>query len=152
MIHLSSAECISYKRNVRRPKNEADCISAPTTSPPSSQSSPAVVRPLRSHDKWKVGRDRSVGMTRYGLDGPGIESRWGARFPAPIQTGLEDHPASYTMGTGYIPGEKRRGRDVDHPPHLAPRLKKSRAVPLLRLWAFVACYRVNFIFTLDRRK
>ena len=32
-----------------------------------------------------VGRDSSVGIaTRYGLDGPGIESRWGARFSAPV--------------------------------------------------------------------
>ena len=32
-------------------------------------------------------RDRhsSVGIaTRYGLDGPGIESRWGVRFSAPV--------------------------------------------------------------------
>ena len=29
-----------------------------------------------------VGRDISVGIaTRYGLDGPGIESRWGRDFP-----------------------------------------------------------------------
>ena len=35
-----------------------------------------------------VGRDSSVGIaTCHGLDGPGIESRWGARFSAPIQTG-----------------------------------------------------------------
>jgi hypothetical protein len=32
--------------------------------------------------------------TSYGLDGPGIESRWGARFSAPVQTGSEAHPAS----------------------------------------------------------
>jgi len=29
-------------------------------------------------------------------------------------------------------------------PHLALRLKKSRAIPLLHLGAFMACYRVNF--------
>ena len=30
------------------------------------------------------GRDSSVGIaTRYGLDGPGIESRWGREFPRP---------------------------------------------------------------------
>ena len=35
------------------------------------------------------GRDSSVGIaTRYGLDGPGIESRWGRDFSAPVQTGL----------------------------------------------------------------
>jgi hypothetical protein len=34
------------------------------------------------------GQDSSVGIaTPYGLDGPGIESRWGARFSAPVQTG-----------------------------------------------------------------
>jgi len=62
-----------------------------------------------------MGRDSSVGIaTRYGLDGPGIESRWGARFSAP--TGPGAHPASYTMGTGSLPGVKRPGRGVDHPP------------------------------------
>ena len=31
-----------------------------------------------------VGRDSSVGIaTRYGLDDPGIESRWGRDFPHP---------------------------------------------------------------------
>jgi hypothetical protein len=38
-------------------------------------------------------------MTPYGLDGAGIESRWGARFSAPVRTDLEVHPASYTTGT-----------------------------------------------------
>jgi hypothetical protein len=72
------------------------------------------------------GRDSSVGIaTRYGLDGPWIESRWGgARFSAPVQTGSKAHQASYTMGTGSFLAVKRPGRDVDHPPHLAPRLKK----------------------------
>jgi hypothetical protein len=53
--------------------------------------------------------------TRYGLDGPGIESRWGTRFSAPVQTDPGAHPASYTMGTGSLPGVKRPGRDIDHP-------------------------------------
>jgi len=74
----------------------------------------------------KMGRDRSVGIaTRYGLDGPGIESRGEARFSTPVKTGPGAHPASYTRGTGSFPGEKRPGRGVDHPPHLAPRLKKE---------------------------
>jgi hypothetical protein len=55
-------------------------------------------------------------MTCYGLDVPGIESRWGARIPAPVQTGPGAHPASYTMGTGSFPGIKRPGSDVDRPP------------------------------------
>jgi len=33
----------------------------------------------------REGRDSSVGVgTRYGLDGPGIKSQWGARFSAPV--------------------------------------------------------------------
>ena len=52
-----------------------------------------------------LGRDSSVGIaTRYGLDGPGIESLWAARFSAPVQTGPGAYPASYTMGTGSFPG------------------------------------------------
>ena len=48
----------------------------------------------------------SVGIaTYYGLDGPGIESRWGRDFP-PVQTGPGAHPASYTMGIGSLPGVK----------------------------------------------
>ena len=63
------------------------------------------------------GRDSSVGIaTRYVLDGPGIEYRWGAKFSAPVQTGPGAHPASYTMDTGSFQGVKRPGRGVDHPP------------------------------------
>ena len=64
------------------------------------------------------GRDSSVGIgTRYGLDGPGIESRWGggAGFSAPVQTGPGAHPAPYAVDTGSFPGVKRLGRGVDHP-------------------------------------
>jgi hypothetical protein len=49
----------------------------------------------------------------------------GAIFSAPVQTGPRAHPASNTMNTGSFPGLKRPGRGVDHPPHLAPRLKKE---------------------------
>jgi hypothetical protein len=53
---------------------------------------------------FRGSRDDVVGIaTRYGLEGPGIESRWGARFSAPIQTGSEAHPASCRMGTGSFP-------------------------------------------------
>jgi hypothetical protein len=49
----------------------------------------------------------------------------GARFSAPVQTGPGAHPASYTKGTESFPEVKRPGRGVDHPPYLAPRLKKE---------------------------
>jgi len=48
----------------------------------------------------------------------------GARFSAPVQTGLEAHPASCTMGTGSFPGV-RGGRGVTLTPHpiIVPRSK-----------------------------
>jgi hypothetical protein len=58
--------------------------------------------------------------TGYGLDGPGIESRWGEIF-ADAQTGPGAHPASCTMGTESFPGVKRSGRGADHPSLLVPR-------------------------------
>ena len=92
-----------------------------------------------------VNRESSFSeATRYGLDDPAIESRWGARFSTPVQTGPRFHPASHTMGTDSFPGVKRPGRGVNHPPHLVPRLKKGKAIPVLPLCAFVACSRVNF--------
>jgi hypothetical protein len=64
------------------------------------------------------GPGSSVGIaTGYGLDGPGIESQWGARFSAPVQTGPVAHPASSTMGTGSFPGvESGRGVTLTHHP------------------------------------
>jgi len=93
----------------------------------------------------------------YGLDSPGIESRWGARFSAPVQTGLGAHPSSCTMGTGSLP-EVKSGRGVTLTTHplLVPWSRKSRAIPLLPLWAVrpvqslsactTAIFCVNYIF------
>jgi len=77
------------------------------------------------------GPGSSVGIvTDYGLDGPGIESRWGQDF-LPVQTGPGAHPASCTMGTGAFPGVKSgRGVLLTTHPLLAPRPWKSRAIPL----------------------
>jgi hypothetical protein len=48
--------------------------------------------------------------TSYGLGGPGIESRWGARFSEPVQTGPGAHTPSCTMGTRSFPAvESLRG-------------------------------------------
>jgi len=73
------------------------------------------------------GLGSSVGTaTGYGLDGPGIESRWEARFSAPVQTGSGAHPASCTMGTESFPGVKS-GRGVMLTPHplLVPLVMKE---------------------------
>ena len=57
-------------------------------------------------------RDSSVGIaTRYGLDGPDIETRWRRDFPYPSA-----HSASCTMGPESSPGVKRLGPGADHPP------------------------------------
>jgi hypothetical protein len=62
------------------------------------------------------GQDISVGTaTRYGRDGPGIETRWGRDFSARVQTGPGAHVASYTIRTGSFPGVKRLGCGTDHP-------------------------------------
>jgi hypothetical protein len=70
--------------------------------------------------------------TGYGLDGPGIEYRRGARFSAPVQTGLGTHPASCTIGIWSFPGVKS-GRDVMLTPQhfLVPWSRKIRGIPLL---------------------
>jgi hypothetical protein len=56
--------------------------------------------------------DFSVGI----LDGPGIKTRWEARFSAPVQTGPGAHTVSCIMGTGYFPGVKS-GLGVTLNPH-----------------------------------
>ena len=72
---------------------------------------------IPSTSKSIGGPGSSVGIaTGYGLDGPGIESRCGARFSAPVQTGPGAHPASCTMGTRSFPGVKS-GRGVTLTPH-----------------------------------
>ena len=53
--------------------------------------------------------------TSYGLDVPKIESRWGVRYSAQVQTGPGAHPAPHTRGTGSFPGVRRSGPGVDHP-------------------------------------
>jgi hypothetical protein len=99
------------------------------------------------------GPGSSVGIaTGYGLDGPGIESRWGIFRTCPDRAWA--HPASCTMGTGSFPGVES-GWVVTLTPHpfLVPRSKNSRVIPLLSLRAFVACekgetYLLISVFTL----
>jgi len=82
--------------------------------------------------------------TSYGLDGPGIEARWRLTQP-PIN------------GYRVSPGVKRPVCGVDHPPPIAPRLKKEwmynysffdlGANPPPHP-ALATCARVNFTFTI----
>ena len=91
-----------------------------------------------------MGQNCSVGIvTCYRLDGLGIESRWGRDFP---HLSRPAHPASSTLGTKLFPGVKRPGLGDDHPPQPSAEVKESGAIPLLPLWAFVACSREKFTF------
>ena len=76
---------------------------------------------------YDCGPGSVVGIaTGYGLDGPGIESRWGARFSTPVQTGPGARPASRTMGTGSFPGVKSyRGVTLTPHPLLVPSVMKE---------------------------
>jgi hypothetical protein len=57
-----------------------------------------------------VGRDRTVGIaTRYGLDGPGIESRWGRDFPRPSRLALGPTQPPRQWVPGLFRGGKAAG-------------------------------------------
>ena len=47
--------------------------------------------------------------TRYGLDGPGIESRWRQDFPHPCRTVLGPIQPSMQCVPGFFPGDKTTG-------------------------------------------
>ena len=74
-----------------------------------------------------VCRDSVIGIvTRYRLNGPGIESRWGEIFHA-RPDGPGAHQTSNTMGIGSFPGAKRswRGVVLTTHPRQTPGLKKE---------------------------
>ena len=101
-----------------------------------------------------MGRGSSVSIaTRYGLDGPGIESRWGRGFPHPSRPALRPTQPPIQWVPGLSREVKQPGRGVNHPPPSSAEVKE-RVEPCLYslLWAFVACSRMNFNFYLLRSR
>jgi hypothetical protein len=64
-----------------------------------------------------LGRDSVVGIaTRYGLDSPGIESRWDEIFRTRPNRPWGPPSPLYNVYRVSFPGVKRPGRGGDHPP------------------------------------
>ena len=71
-------------------------------------------------------------LSRYGdpqrLDGPGIESRCGARFSAPIRDRPWDPPSFVYRGYRVsFPGVKWAGHGVDYPPPSSDEVKEKQS-------------------------
>ena len=92
-----------------------------------------------------VGRDSSVGIaTGYGLDGPGIESRWWRDFPHPFRPALRTNQLPIQKVPDLSTGVKRLRVALTTRLHLVPSLKKEYSFTFTPLWAFVLCSRVTF--------
>jgi hypothetical protein len=73
-----------------------------------------------------VGRDSSVGIaTRYGLDGPGIETRRGEIFRSRPDRPWGPPSLLYNGYRVSFPGAKRPRRGVDNPPSSSARVKEG---------------------------
>ena len=72
-----------------------------------------------------MGRDSVVGIqTRYGLDGPGIESRWERDFPHPSRPALGPIQPPIQWVSSLFSGAKWPGGGVDHPPPSSAEVKQ----------------------------
>ena len=74
----------------------------------------------------RYARDSSVGTaTRYGLDGPGIESLWGRYFPHPSRPALGPTHLPIQWVPGLYRVVKPPERGVDHPPTPSSEVKEG---------------------------
>jgi hypothetical protein len=83
------------------------------------------------------GRDSSVGIANgYGLDGPGIESRWGRDFSHTSRPALgpTHPPVQWVPGLSW--GESGRGCGADHPSPSSVVVKKEYSYTPTPVWAF----------------
>jgi len=87
-----------------------------------------------------LGRNIAVGTaTRYGLDGSGIESRWGWDFPHAftLLLGPTQPPIQWVLGLSQ--GVKRPGRVVDYPLPASAAVKERPSWPRV-WWVFDGVY------------
>jgi hypothetical protein len=88
--------------------------------------------------------------TSYGLDGPGIETRWGRDFPHLTRTALGPPQPPVQWVPGVSRGKERPGRDADPSPPSSATVMKGCSYTSTPLWAvrtvqsLSACTRVHF--------
>jgi len=93
-----------------------------------------------------VDRDMILGIaTRYGLDGPEIEHRWGREFPYRSRPAIDSRGSLHNGDRVLFPGVNQPGRRVGHPTPSSPKLKKEYNYNLLLLLVFMASQMVSFI-------
>ena len=85
-----------------------------------------------------VGRYNSVGIaTDYGVDGPGIEFRWGRDFPHLSRPALGSTQPPVQGVPDLSPGGKEwPGRDADPSPSSSAVVKKEQSNTSTPLWVF----------------
>lgn len=94
-------------------------------------------------------RDSEVELeTRFGLDGPRSASRWGARFPKPVQTGPVTLLASCTISTSSLyRNQSCWNMALIANPYLASRLKKEYSYAFTAHLEVKCLFKVNILYT-----
>ena len=92
---------------------------------------------------YSNGRDGSVVIaTRYQLDRLGIKSRWERDFSHPSRPALGPTQPLIQLVTCVIPEGEATGPWLCDPPSSSAEVKERvRAIPILPVWVFMACYR-----------